>query len=165
VVNIASRPLYSLERAIPPVILDRRLDGPQSRSGQYGEVKILDLTGTRTLTSLSFSQSLYLMRCRGSDLEGGTSRKSRVYRPVSPQNCEIHSVLKVRFFSAYPPYFYWQSASEVLQAVDFPHRSNLYCHFAYVGFGLQTAFFQCPSVKFLFQICLSIYLLFMLYII
>jgi hypothetical protein len=28
--------------------LDRRLGGPQSRSGQYGEVKILDPTGTRT---------------------------------------------------------------------------------------------------------------------
>jgi hypothetical protein len=28
----------------------RRLGGPQSRSGQYGEVKILDPTGTRTPT-------------------------------------------------------------------------------------------------------------------
>jgi hypothetical protein len=33
---------------LPP--LDRRLGGPQSRSGRYGEAKILDPTGTRTPT-------------------------------------------------------------------------------------------------------------------
>jgi hypothetical protein len=36
--------------------LDRRLSGPQSRSGQYGEVKILAPTGTRTPTHRSSSQ-------------------------------------------------------------------------------------------------------------
>jgi hypothetical protein len=35
--------------------LDRRLGGPQSRSGRPGEVKILDHTGTRTLTPWSCS--------------------------------------------------------------------------------------------------------------
>jgi hypothetical protein len=41
-------------------LLDRRLGGPQSRSGRYGEVKILDPTGTRTPTCRpARSQSLY----------------------------------------------------------------------------------------------------------
>jgi hypothetical protein len=31
----------------PPVPLDRRLGGPQSRSGRHGEEKILTPTGTR----------------------------------------------------------------------------------------------------------------------
>jgi hypothetical protein len=34
----------------PRYPLDRRLGGPQSRSGLFGEVKILDPTGTRTPT-------------------------------------------------------------------------------------------------------------------
>jgi hypothetical protein len=38
--------------------LYRRLGGPQSRSGQYGEVKILDPTGTRTPTSPPTHSSL-----------------------------------------------------------------------------------------------------------
>jgi hypothetical protein len=32
-------------------LLDRRLGGPQSRSGRRGEEKILDLTGTQTPTT------------------------------------------------------------------------------------------------------------------
>jgi hypothetical protein len=36
----------------PPYPLYRRLGGPQSRSGQHGEVKILYPTGTRTPTSV-----------------------------------------------------------------------------------------------------------------
>jgi hypothetical protein len=36
------------ERSLYPK--DRRLGGPQSRSGRYGEVKILDPTGIRTPT-------------------------------------------------------------------------------------------------------------------
>jgi hypothetical protein len=35
--------------------LDRRLGGPQSRSGQFGEEKILDPTGIRTPTPRSSS--------------------------------------------------------------------------------------------------------------
>jgi hypothetical protein len=35
----------------PRYPLYRRLGGPQSRSGQHGEVKILDPTGTQTPTS------------------------------------------------------------------------------------------------------------------
>jgi hypothetical protein len=34
----------------PPYPLDRRVDGPQSRSGRRGEEKSLDPTGTRTAT-------------------------------------------------------------------------------------------------------------------
>jgi hypothetical protein len=34
----------------PRCALERRLDGPQSRSGRYGEIKILDSTRTRTPT-------------------------------------------------------------------------------------------------------------------
>jgi hypothetical protein len=43
--------------ALPPekelsISMDRRLSGLQSRSGQHGEAKILDSTGTRTLTTV-----------------------------------------------------------------------------------------------------------------
>jgi hypothetical protein len=41
----------------PRYPLDRRLGGPQSRSGWHGEVKILTSTGTRTLTPWSSSPS------------------------------------------------------------------------------------------------------------
>jgi hypothetical protein len=40
----------------PP--LDRRLGGPQSRSGRFGEEKILDPSGTRTPTTQSSSPRL-----------------------------------------------------------------------------------------------------------
>jgi hypothetical protein len=50
VVSFTPRPLYPRERA-PRYPLYRRLGGPQSRSGQHGEVKILDPTGIRTSTS------------------------------------------------------------------------------------------------------------------
>jgi hypothetical protein len=39
----------------PPYQLDRRLGGPQSRSGRLGEQKTLDPTGTRTPTPRSSS--------------------------------------------------------------------------------------------------------------
>jgi uncharacterized protein YerC len=44
--------------------LDRRLGGPQSRSGQREEEKILDQSGTRTPTlgRVARSQSLYRLR-------------------------------------------------------------------------------------------------------
>jgi hypothetical protein len=41
-----------LLRKSPGYPLDRRLGAPRSRSGRYGEVKILDPTRTRTLTPL-----------------------------------------------------------------------------------------------------------------
>jgi hypothetical protein len=47
VVSFTPRPLY------PRNLLDRRLGGPQSRSGRHGEEKILDPTGTRTPTPRS----------------------------------------------------------------------------------------------------------------
>jgi hypothetical protein len=43
-VSLTPLPLY------PRYPLDRRLGGPQSLSGWYGEIKILDPTGTRTTT-------------------------------------------------------------------------------------------------------------------
>jgi hypothetical protein len=43
----------------PRYLLDRRLGGPQSRSGRLGEEKVLDPVGTRTPTHRSSSQSLY----------------------------------------------------------------------------------------------------------
>jgi hypothetical protein len=46
VVNFTPRPLYPRGKS-PRYPLDRRLDGPQSRSGRFGEEKILDPTGTR----------------------------------------------------------------------------------------------------------------------
>jgi hypothetical protein len=55
--------LYPREKS-PQYPLDRRLDGPQSRSGRRGEDKILDTTGTRTPTlgRPARSQSLYQLR-------------------------------------------------------------------------------------------------------
>jgi hypothetical protein len=58
VVSFTPRPLYPQEKS-PRYLLDRRLRGPQSRSGQRGENKILDPTGTRTPTPPLSSQSLY----------------------------------------------------------------------------------------------------------
>jgi hypothetical protein len=44
VVNFTPRPLYPRGKS-PRYPLERRLGGPQSRSGRFGEVKILDPTG------------------------------------------------------------------------------------------------------------------------
>jgi hypothetical protein len=49
VVSFTPLPLYPRGKS-PRYPLDRRLDGPQSRSGRRGEEKILDPTGTRTPT-------------------------------------------------------------------------------------------------------------------
>jgi hypothetical protein len=57
VVNFTPWPLYPREKS-PRYPLDRRLGGPQSRSGRFGEVKIIDPTGTRTPTPQS-SNSRY----------------------------------------------------------------------------------------------------------
>jgi hypothetical protein len=63
VVNLTLRLLY------PRYLQDRRLDGPQSRSGRYWKVKNLDPTGTRTPTlgRPARSQS-YRLRYSGSPL-------------------------------------------------------------------------------------------------
>jgi hypothetical protein len=54
--------------SLPPVKeLNRRLDGPQSRSGRRRQKKILDPTGTRTPTPPR-SQSLYRLRYPGLQL-------------------------------------------------------------------------------------------------
>jgi hypothetical protein len=52
----------------PRYPLDRRLGGPQGRSGRHGEEKILDPTGTqlRPLGRPARSQSLYRLRYLGS---------------------------------------------------------------------------------------------------
>jgi hypothetical protein len=54
VVGFTPRPLYSRGKNTR-YPLDRRLCGPQSRSGRRGEEKILDPTGTRTPTPRSSS--------------------------------------------------------------------------------------------------------------
>jgi hypothetical protein len=54
VVNFSPLELYPQGKK-PPVSLDRRLGGPQSRSGQRGEEKILDPIGTRIPNPQSFS--------------------------------------------------------------------------------------------------------------
>jgi hypothetical protein len=58
----ASRPSRFTTGKEPRYPLGRRLGGPQSRSGQRGEEKILDPTRTR----LTRSQSLYRLRYPGS---------------------------------------------------------------------------------------------------
>jgi hypothetical protein len=45
VVNFTPWPLYSRVKS-PRYPLDRRLGGPQSRSGRFGEEKILDSSGS-----------------------------------------------------------------------------------------------------------------------
>jgi hypothetical protein len=57
VVNFGPRPLYPRGKS-PRYPLDRRLGGPQSRSGRFGEEKILDPIGTRTRTPRSSSPQL-----------------------------------------------------------------------------------------------------------
>jgi hypothetical protein len=54
VVSFTPLPLYSRGKN-PRYPLDRRLGGPQSRSGRLGEEKILDPAGTRTPTPRSSS--------------------------------------------------------------------------------------------------------------
>jgi hypothetical protein len=66
VVSFTPRTLYPRGRS-HRCPLDRRLDGPQSRYGRYGEVKILVPAGTWTPTPLSSNRchSLYQLCCRG----------------------------------------------------------------------------------------------------
>jgi hypothetical protein len=52
VVSFSPRSLYPRGES-PQYPLNRRLSGPQNQSGRNREVKILDPTGTRTLTPLS----------------------------------------------------------------------------------------------------------------
>jgi hypothetical protein len=54
VVSFSLQPLYSRGKK-PRYRLDRRLGGPQSRSGRGGEENILDPTGTRTAIPQSSS--------------------------------------------------------------------------------------------------------------
>jgi hypothetical protein len=60
VISFTPRPLY------PQYPLDRRLGGPQSRSGQRGEEKLLDPTRTRTPIPRLF---LYRIRYPGERME------------------------------------------------------------------------------------------------
>jgi hypothetical protein len=55
VVSFTLRSLYPMGKS-PRYPLNRRLGGPQSRSGRHGEVKILDPTGTRIPAPQSSSQ-------------------------------------------------------------------------------------------------------------
>jgi hypothetical protein len=48
----------TLGETTPDNPLDMRVDGPQSRSGRYGEVKSLDLIGIRTLIPRSNNQQV-----------------------------------------------------------------------------------------------------------
>jgi hypothetical protein len=65
----ASRPCHFTPGKKPRYPFYRRLRGPQSRSGRYGEVKIFYPTGTRTPAlpgRPARSQSLYLLSYPGS---------------------------------------------------------------------------------------------------
>jgi hypothetical protein len=66
VVTFTPRPLYPRTKS-PWYPLDRRLGGPQNRSGRLGEEKNLAPTGTRTPTPrpTSRSQSLYRLSYPG----------------------------------------------------------------------------------------------------
>jgi hypothetical protein len=67
-VSFTPRPLYPGGKS-SRYQLDRRLGGSQRRSARYGEVKILDPTGARTLTHPWSSQSLYRLRLCGCRLD------------------------------------------------------------------------------------------------
>jgi hypothetical protein len=54
VVSFTPLPLYPCGKS-PRYSLDRRLGGPQNRSGRHGKVKVPSLTGTRSLTPWSSS--------------------------------------------------------------------------------------------------------------
>jgi hypothetical protein len=64
VVSFKPSPLYPRGNS-PWFPLDRRLGLPQSRYGRYGEVKILNSTGTRTPTTWSPSTSHLFKPIRG----------------------------------------------------------------------------------------------------
>jgi hypothetical protein len=78
VVSFTRWPLLPLGKE-PQYPLDRRLGGPQSQSGRCGEEKILDPTGTRTLTPVI--QSLYWLCYPGS--KGGVSIQHFLNCPVA----------------------------------------------------------------------------------
>jgi hypothetical protein len=91
------RPLFPRGKS-PLYPLDRRLGGPQSRSGRHGEVKILAPTGTRP----AHSQSLYRLSYRGSDFKWlldifvvfeGTCRITILLNlPYVPTECPYHEL-------------------------------------------------------------------------
>jgi hypothetical protein len=58
----ASLPAALLPRKLPRYALDRRLDGPQSRSGRCEEKIILALAGNRTLTIQPVAEPTELSR-------------------------------------------------------------------------------------------------------
>jgi hypothetical protein len=67
----------------PRYPLARRLGGPQSRSGQHGEKKILDPTGTRTPTPQLSSPWLVTIPAHIRDLYRGINEFKRGYLPRS----------------------------------------------------------------------------------
>jgi hypothetical protein len=74
-----SRPdLFTPGERAPRYPLDRRLGGPQNRSGRRGEEKILDPTGTRTPTPRPYSQSLYRLSYVGKKEMYNVSRSASI---------------------------------------------------------------------------------------
>jgi hypothetical protein len=70
----------------PPYPLDRRLGGPQSRSGRRGEDKIIDPTGTRTPTPLLSIQLLVAIPTALSRLLTATHAKRKIHVSRKVQN-------------------------------------------------------------------------------
>jgi hypothetical protein len=62
VVSLMPRPLYP-RRTSPRYPLDRRLGGPQNRSGRCGEENILESTKTRTPTSRYTDRAIPALQC------------------------------------------------------------------------------------------------------
>jgi hypothetical protein len=84
VISLTPRPLYPRGKS-PPYALDRRLGGPQSRSGRRGEEKILGLE-LRSLGRPARSQSLYRLRYPGSITPCSLLKVNRRYRGT----CRLH---------------------------------------------------------------------------
>jgi hypothetical protein len=69
------------------------LGGPQSRSGRFGEEKILDPTGTRTATPRSFSPQLVA-------IPATLSRLLNCRRVTQPVNGTVNSFYFTQYYQA-----------------------------------------------------------------
>jgi hypothetical protein len=101
VVSFTPLPLY-LRRKSPQYPLNRRLGGPQSRSGQCGEEKILDTTGTlpQLLSCPAHSQSLYRLSCPSSSSLSVQKFNTGLHTEIAYYILQCHKLLTCQLFIA-----------------------------------------------------------------
>jgi hypothetical protein len=138
VVSFTPRPLYPRGKG-PLYPLDRRLGGPQSRSGRHGEEKIRDPTGTRIPTprsssplpvAISTELSRLLGVCRvvdlifsepkyGSDRPSDRSLSAELVPTLADRGCRVVIATdphgrNLGFLDPEPPLFHSSSSSIIL---------------------------------------------------